>query len=171
MLSLCVTPISPLFTCQVHFPKFSKFSQNFVASRVCCCLCLQRFLLLHHLFFQVMRPMKVILLPHFLQLATQLQDLLNITNRHLEFSFKSFEFVSEQHFFPLSDDTNIDRGNVLKNIINALLLHSYKISCISYLLLNQDVGDWVKARSTTWFSQFLMMQYNDKRWIEHSRVS
>jgi hypothetical protein len=88
-----------------------------------------------------MSPTKVILLPHFLELVIQLQDLLNINNRHLEFSFKSFDFVNEQHFFPLSDDTNIDKGNVLKSMINALFLHSYKISCVSYLLLNQDVGD------------------------------
>ncbi len=41
------------------------------------------------------------------------------------------------------------------------------------LLLNQDLEDWVKARSTTgtWYSQFLMTQYNDKKWIEHFQVS
>ncbi len=115
--------------------------------------------------------MKVILLAHFLQLVIQLQALLNINNRHLEFSFKFFDFVSEQHFFPLSDDANIDKGHVFKSMINALLLHSYKISYFSNLLLSQDIGDWVKAKSTTWFSQFLMMQYDDRRWIEHFQVN
>jgi hypothetical protein len=85
--------------------------------------------------------MKVILLAHLLQLVIQLQDLLNINNRHLEFSFKSFDFVSEQLFFPLSDDGNIDKGHVFKSMINALLLHSYKISYVFDLLLSQDVGD------------------------------
>jgi hypothetical protein len=29
---------------------------------------------------------------------------------------------------------------------------------------------WVKPRSTTWFSQFLMFLYDDSRWIEFFRM-
>jgi hypothetical protein len=39
---------------------------------------------------------------------------------------------------------------VFETMVNALILHSYKISCVYELLLNQKLGDGVKARSTTW---------------------
>lgn len=55
--------------------------------------------------------------------------------------------------------------------MNALILHSYKISCMYDLLLNHDFEDWVKARSTTYYSWFLMIQYDDKRWIKHFRLN
>jgi hypothetical protein len=38
-------------------------------------------------------------------------------------------------------------------------------------LLDQDVGWWVKSRSTTWFSRFFLFEYNDSRWIENFRMS
>jgi hypothetical protein len=56
---------------------------------------------------------------------------------------------------------------VFELLVNALVLHS-RISCVYELLLNQELGD---AHSTPWYSQFLMTQYDDKRWIEHFWVS
>lgn len=55
-------------------------------------------------------------------------------------------------------------------LVNALVLHS-RIFHVYELLLNQELSDWVKARSTTWYSKFHMPQYDDKRWIEHFQVS
>ncbi len=55
-------------------------------------------------------------------------------------------------------------------MLNSLMLHQHRSTSIN-LLFEMDLGDWVKARSTTWYFQFLMSQYNDPRWIEHFRVS
>ncbi len=53
-------------------------------------------------------------------------------------------------------------------MMNSLILHQHRLSCFyDELLFNQDVGDWMKAKSTTWYSYFLVSQYNDSRWTEH----
>lgn len=54
---------------------------------------------------------------------------------------------------------------------NALILHLFKISCAYEFLGNQEFGDWVKAKSTTWYFDFLMIQYDNHHWIEHFWVS
>jgi len=41
---------------------------------------------------------------------------------------------------------------------------THQISCI------KELSDYVRTRSTTRFTHFLMMQYNDFRWIEHFRI-
>lgn len=56
-------------------------------------------------------------------------------------------------------------------MLNSLMLHQYRLTSTFDLLFEKDLGDWVKARSTTWYSQFLMSQYNYPRWIEHFKVS
>ncbi len=33
------------------------------------------------------------------------------------------------------------------------------------------MGDWVKTRNTTWYLHFLMIQYDDQRWVEHFKVT
>jgi hypothetical protein len=30
------------------------------------------------------------------------------------------------------------------------------------LFLSQELGDWIKVKSTTWYCQFLMIQYDKK---------
>ncbi len=42
-----------------------------------------------------------------------------------------------------------------------LILHQYRLSNIFYLLESQELGDWAQARSTTWYSQFLVTQCDD----------
>jgi hypothetical protein len=56
-------------------------------------------------------------------------------------------------------------------MLNSLMLHQYRLTSTFDLLFEKDLGYWVKARSTTWYSQFLMSQYNNPRWIEHFKVS
>jgi hypothetical protein len=70
-------------------------------------------------------------------------------------TFMSTNFVSIQPLFSFFEDTS--NINHLFENMNALILHRYKISYMYDLLLNQDLEDWVKARSTTsiWYSQFL----------------
>jgi hypothetical protein len=43
--------------------------------------------------------------------------------------------------------------------------------CIYDVMYNKDLGDWVKVRSTTWYSQFHVTKYNDSNWMEHFKVS
>lgn len=37
--------------------------------------------------------------------------------------------------------------------------------------LEEDLGFWVKPRSTTWFATFLLHEYDDERWIQMFRMS
>jgi hypothetical protein len=36
---------------------------------------------------------------------------------------------------------------------------------------SEDLGFWVKPRSTTWFSRFLLGQYREERWIQMFRMT
>jgi hypothetical protein len=36
--------------------------------------------------------------------------------------------------------------------------------------MREEVGDWIKAMNTTWYSIFLMAQYNNK-WVKHFCVT
>ncbi len=41
---------------------------------------------------------------------------------------------------------------------------------MSKFLFFKEFSNWVKVRFTTWYSHFLMTQYNDSQWIEHFRI-
>jgi hypothetical protein len=56
---------------------------------------------------------------------------------------------------------------MFETMVNALIMHNYTILYVDELLLNQKFGDWVKARLIIWYFQFLIIQYEDQRWIEH----
>jgi hypothetical protein len=49
--------------------------------------------------------------------------------------------------------------------ISTAALYDYRLSC-GLIYFNDDLRYWVKPRSTTWFSGFLMSLYDDSRWIE-----
>ena len=51
----------------------------------------------------------------------------------------------------------------------AALQHFYLFSTL--VALDDDLGFWVKPRSTTWFSRFLVHEYDDNRWIQMFRIS
>jgi len=60
---------------------------------------------------------------------------------------------------------------MFETMVNALILHNYTISYVDELLLSQKFGDWIKVRLITSYFQFLMIQYENRRWIEHFRVN
>lgn len=49
-------------------------------------------------------------------------------------------------------------------------LHNYRL-CTTFMFLEEDLGFWVKPRSTTWFSRFLLEQYDNTRWIQMFRMT
>jgi len=51
-------------------------------------------------------------------------------------------------------------------LLTSAPLHEYKMSCC-LLGLGDELGRWVKPQSTTWFNHFLLMKYENSRWIEH----
>jgi hypothetical protein len=61
------------------------------------------------------------------------------------------------------DDPNMATMNVSS-------LHTYRL-CNLFFVFNEDLGYWVKPRSTTWFTRFLMEQYEDDCWFESLRMS
>ena len=49
-------------------------------------------------------------------------------------------------------------------------LHHFRL-CLACNFLDDDLGFWVKPRSTTWFSRFLLEQYDNQRWVEMFRMT
>lgn len=49
-------------------------------------------------------------------------------------------------------------------------LYTFRLSNVTSLL-GDDLGYWVKPRSTAWFSRFLLDQYDDDRWITMFRMT
>lgn len=49
-------------------------------------------------------------------------------------------------------------------------LHTYRF-CTLNTYFDEDVGFWVKPRSTTWFSHFLLTQYDNNRWVTMFRMT
>ena len=50
------------------------------------------------------------------------------------------------------------------------VLHDFRMSNAS-TLLGAEVGYWVLPRSSAWFSQFLIHEYDDRRWVENFRMT
>jgi hypothetical protein len=94
-----------------------------------------------------MWPLKLISLAQFLRLLIQAHDLMIFGHLNLKCA-SNFDFGKLQS---ISFDEAIDNRYVFELLVNALVLHS-RISCVYEFLLNQKLGDWVKARSTTWYS-------------------
>jgi hypothetical protein len=101
----------------------------------------------------------------------QVQDLLIPIHFHNEFGSNLFDFLHGIQSFSFDVNTNTNCSFMFETMVNAMILHSYRISYVYELLLCQKLGDWGKARSTTWYSQFFMTQYDDKRWIEHLQIN
>jgi len=91
------------------------------------------------------------------------------TNRILVDFSKGFveEEAAQDRLLPSSFDDN-KAWNM--EIHTQAALHDFRLWS-SHLLLDEDLGYWVKPRSTTWFSQFLLHEYDDRRWIEMFRFS
>jgi hypothetical protein len=54
--------------------------------------------------------------------------------------------------------------------VTAAALHNFKLFNV-FALFDDDLGFWVKPRSTTWVSKFLLEQYDDSRWLEMFRMT
>lgn len=87
----------------------------------------------------------------FFQLLIKAQNVL-VFGLQTNSTFMSINFVNVQPLFSFFEHTS--NINHLFEKMNALILRSYKIYCMYDPLLNQDLEDWVKARSTTgtWYS-------------------
>jgi len=57
----------------------------------------------------------------------------------------------------------------MDNIVSSVL-YDFRLRH-SGVLLGDDLSYWVKPRSTTWFSRFLLQEYDDGRWVENFRMS
>jgi hypothetical protein len=49
-----------------------------------------------------------------------------------------------------------------KFLLTFVALHELQLS-FSLNLLSQELGHWVKPRNTTWFSKFLLIEFDEER--------
>jgi hypothetical protein len=56
------------------------------------------------------------------------------------------------------------------NFIMSVVLHDFQITHAAVLVEN-ELGYWVLPRSTSWFSGFMMHEYDDWRWLENFRMT
>lgn len=46
---------------------------------------------------------------------------------------------------------------------NLVVVHQYRLSCNFEILMSKKLGDWVKVQNITWYSNFLMIKYDNQR--------
>ena len=68
---------------------------------------------------------------------------------------------------PTLDEFNVDMEESVRNMDNIhctsiAALYSFEL-CNNLILGDIELGYWVIPRSTTWFSRFVIEDYNDKR--------
>jgi len=66
-------------------------------------------------------------------------------------------------------------GSIASNVMDCLsiafgALHNFRLCCLAYPMSN-EISYWVKPRSTTWFSRFLLEQYDDLRWLSMLKMT
>jgi len=81
---------------------------------------------------------------------------------------------------PKEDETNNEVltiiGDILEEPVHDPLLDmstalmNFRL-CTLFHLFEDDMGFWVKPRSTTWFSRFLISEYDDTRWMHMFRMT
>jgi len=49
-------------------------------------------------------------------------------------------------------------------------LYNYRL-CTTFSIFEDDLGFWMKPQSTTWFSRFLLEQYDNKHWVQMFRMT
>ena len=86
-------------------------------------------------------------------------------------------------YFSAPDQDEEDSENCLRSLVDATsdpVLDAHGIMCTivenfrmctSFNLFSDELGYWVKPRSTTWFSRFLLSEYDDRRWIQMFRMT
>jgi hypothetical protein len=89
----------------------------------------------------------------------------NVLAPSLEFKSDEDPVFFPEAFLPSSEDCISDADQIA-----VAALHNFRL-CNLFSLLDEDLGFWVKPRSTTWFSQFLLNQYGEDRWIQMFRMT
>lgn len=73
-----------------------------------------------------------------------------------------------------------DPMSVLVQTVHAPLVDTFSLMrtavqnysfCSSVAVFHEDLRYWVKPRSTTWFSRFLLEQYDSSRWVSLFRMT
>ena len=76
---------------------------------------------------------------------------------------------------PTLDEFNVDLEESVRNIDNihcTLIAAWYSFQLCNNLILGDiELGYWVKSRSTTWFSRFVIEDYNDEQWSSLFRMT
>ncbi|KAG0596663.1 hypothetical protein M758_UG274300 [Ceratodon purpureus] len=78
------------------------------------------------------------------------------------------EDEEEDRLQALANNVQFDFGDAHNELRSTL--HHFRL-CVAFNFLHEDLGFWVKLRSTTWFSRFLLDQYDDGRWIQMFRMT
>lgn len=94
--------------------------------------------------------------------------ILNTTEAPTFQQFFDSEDVDDDHLLALAEGFH-DRVLHADNEMMATL-HHFRLS-LAYSFLDDELGFWVKPRSTTWFSRFLLEQYDNQRWVEMFRMT
>jgi hypothetical protein len=71
----------------------------------------------------------------------QAQDLLIPTHFHNEFGSDLFDFMNGIQSFPFEFNIDMTYSFMFETMVNAMILHSYRISYIYELLLCEKLGD------------------------------
>jgi hypothetical protein len=106
-----------------------------------------------------------LVLPFLSILLLLLFDLETALNMVLE-----YPEVEEDDSFSVLMPTVCDDIQHDMTLVLALMLHCYRL-LNSHSVLLEDFGFWVKPRSTAWFSRFMVDQYDNEHWIQHSRMT
>ena len=76
---------------------------------------------------------------------------------------------------PDEGEGGVDVGMVHEALVNmntivASVLHDFRVVHAA-TLLDQELSWWVLPRSTSWFSRFVLQEYDDNRWLENFRMT
>jgi hypothetical protein len=69
-----------------------------------------------------------------------------------------------------SHATRVHNALVDMNAIIASVLHDFRLAH-ARTILDEELGFWVLPRSTAWFSQFLLHEYSDDKWVANFRFT
>jgi hypothetical protein len=70
----------------------------------------------------------------------------------------------------LSRVTRVHNTLVDMNSVVASVLHEFRFAH-ARTILDEELGFWVRPRPTAWFSQFLLHEYDDDRWVANFRFT
>jgi hypothetical protein len=70
----------------------------------------------------------------------------------------------------LSCATKVHSALVDMNTILTSVLHDFRMAH-ARCILDEELGFWVLPRSMAWFSQFMLHEYSDERWVSNFRFT